>query len=459
MAEVFLAEQQSLGRQVALKVLDAKLAEDASYVQRFKQEARSAAALVHPNIIQIFEVGQVADRHFIAQEYVPGRNAGQLLEREGTLPPDLVLDILVQVGAALQRAHERSIIHRDIKPDNLMLSDSGEVKVADFGLARAPQSQGTQLTQVGVTLGTPLYMSPEQIEGRSLDIRSDLYSLGVSAYHMLTGEPPFTGEDALAVAVQHLNRKPKSLAASVPTATPRLCALIEKLLEKKPEDRFATPAEMLEALQGESTLAASQRSSELSPTERLGKVMQQASGKSGTASSNKSRSLYTGLAAGVACIAGLFFASLVAQPRLLADAQRSVLEKETVRSQLLHAKLTNTAEAWRMVSDRFPDADPFYQRLADQGLARQLFESGNLAEAFPLFQRLADANEAAAEIQRFGLAGVIICLVEQDDLKTAQDRLAQFPLGEVPRLVETEPALGRAFQQAMRKMNIASSNE
>jgi serine/threonine-protein kinase len=204
MAEVYLAQQLSLGRQVALKVLNAELARDPVYVERFHQEARAAAALVHAGIVQIFEVGEAeagpeARVHYIAQEYVPGRNLGEVIRSRGRLEPALALDILRQVTAALAKASSEGIVHRDIKPENIMLARSGEVKVADFGLARvegdhpAGGVRGVNLTQIGVTMGTPLYMSPEQIEGRPLDSRSDIYSLGVTAYHMLTGRPPFRG--------------------------------------------------------------------------------------------------------------------------------------------------------------------------------------------------------------------------------------------------------------------------
>jgi len=188
MAEVYLAEQVSLGRQVAFKVLRSTLATDAIYVQRFHHEARAAAQLVHANIVQIYEVGCHDGIHFIAQEYVQGANLAELLARRG--PPELakVLAVVRQVASALHKAAEHGIVHRDIKPENIMLASSGEVKVADFGLARLySREETTNLTQVGVTMGTPLYMSPEQVEGRALDSRSDIYALGVTTYQMLTG--------------------------------------------------------------------------------------------------------------------------------------------------------------------------------------------------------------------------------------------------------------------------------
>src|SRR4051812_20156610 len=202
MAEVYLAEQVSLGRQVAFKVLRSTLATDAIYVQRFHHEARAAAQLVHANIVQIHEVGCVDGVHFIAQEYVQGLNLAELLTRKGAGDVARSLGIVRQVAAALNKAAEHGIVHRDIKPENIMLAASGEVKVADFGLARLfDRDDANNLTQVGITMGTPLYMSPEQVEGRALDPRSDIYSLGVTWYQMLVGEPPFRGDTALSIAV------------------------------------------------------------------------------------------------------------------------------------------------------------------------------------------------------------------------------------------------------------------
>jgi eukaryotic-like serine/threonine-protein kinase len=247
MAEVYLAEQCSLRRHVALKVLRANLASEQSYVKRFQLEAQAAASLVHPNIVQIYEVGCQGGLHFIAQEYVPGLNLREWLARNGSAPLPLALGVVRQVAAALAKASHHGIVHRDIKPDNIMVSSSGEVKVADFGLARLSTSD-TRLTQEGYTLGTPLYMSPEQVEGRPLDTRSDIYSLGVTSYHMLAGQPPFAGDTALQVAVQHLRNEPPPLGqvrADLPAA---LCEMIHKMLAKDPQHRYSTAHEILRDL-------------------------------------------------------------------------------------------------------------------------------------------------------------------------------------------------------------------
>ena len=249
MAEVYLAEQISLKRNVALKVLHADLARDQSYIERFRREAQSAAALVQANIVQIYEVGEVDGHHFIAQEYVAGRNLRQYLGRYGAVEPVMAVNVIRQVAMALQKAGEMNVIHRDIKPENIMLSTKGEVKVADFGLARIndePTKQG--LTQVGITMGTPLYMSPEQVEGKRVDPRSDIYSLGVTAYHMLSGEPPFDGSNALAIALQHIKNHAQPLQDVRPDIPEELVDVVNQMMAKDPDARPSSGNALLKEL-------------------------------------------------------------------------------------------------------------------------------------------------------------------------------------------------------------------
>ncbi len=249
MAEVYLAEQGSLRRQVAFKVLKRDLANDQTYVHRFHNEAQSAAALVQANIVQIYEVGCIEGVHYIAQEYVEGQNLAQYIARHGAPDVKLAVAIIRQVTAALCKAAERGIVHRDIKPENIMLARSGEVKVADFGLARVGASEeGVKLTQVGITMGTPLYMSPEQVEGRPLDPRSDVYSLGVTCYHMLAGQPPFRGDTALSVALQHVRTQPERLENIRADLPPALCRIVHKMLSKDPKERYQSPRDLLQEL-------------------------------------------------------------------------------------------------------------------------------------------------------------------------------------------------------------------
>ena len=248
MADVYLAEQQSLGRQVAVKVLRRETMRHPAAVERFSQEARAAAALVHGNIVQIHEVACVEGIYFIAAEYVAGPSLKAWLLARGPLDPLQALSVLSQVGSALAKSAQAGIVHRDIKPENLLVTPAGEVKVADFGLARVLEDD-LELTQEGMALGTPLYMSPEQAAGKPVDVRSDLYSLGATVYHLLTGQPPFTGPTSLAVALAHRNEQFVPLAAFRPELPAGLGRIVEQLLAKQPEDRCASPTELLQAVE------------------------------------------------------------------------------------------------------------------------------------------------------------------------------------------------------------------
>jgi eukaryotic-like serine/threonine-protein kinase len=248
MAEVYYAIHEGLRRPAAIKVLRASLATDDVHLQRFMQEARAAASLIHPNIVQVYDVGQEGEHRYIAQEYIPGTNLRQYLTDNGQMSINVALSVLLQVLAALSKSAAVGIVHRDIKPENIMLTKDGDVKVADYGLARVLLSDDPQLTRAGTTLGTPMYMSPEQIQEGNVDIRSDLYSLGVTLFHMLAGRPPFTGETPLALAMQHVQAEPPNILELREDLPQTLVQLISKLLAKEPEHRFASPNEVLEVL-------------------------------------------------------------------------------------------------------------------------------------------------------------------------------------------------------------------
>jgi len=261
MADVYLAEQSSLGRRVAIKVLRAETLRHPGAMERFEREARAAAALVHGNIVQIHEVGLIEGIHFLVTEYVEGPSLKAWLRLRGVLDARQALEVLSQVGAALVRAAGQGIVHRDIKPENLLVTPAGEVKVADFGLARVATDDVT-LTQTGMTLGTPLYMSPEQGQGGEVDSRSDLYSLGATVYHLLAGTPPFTGPTTVSVAMAHITEPLLPLATRRPDVPPALCAIVERLLAKLPAERFPDPQSLLEAVDElRSTLSAGGRRS------------------------------------------------------------------------------------------------------------------------------------------------------------------------------------------------------
>ncbi|WP_165248463.1 protein kinase domain-containing protein [Paludisphaera soli] len=245
MGEVYLADQISLKRPVALKVLLPEWVSRPAYLSRFAIEATAVAKLNHPNIVQVYALGEAEGIHYIAMEYVEGANLREYLIRKGSLDLPLALSIMRQAGAAIGAAGEVGLIHRDVKPENLLLTRKGRIKVADFGLCRDLESEGHHVTQQGTTMGTPLYMSPEQAQGHAMDHRSDLYSLGVTFYHMIVGEPPFRADSALALALKHVREQPPSLRARRPDVPPELDRLVLKLIAKKPEDRYQSAAEML----------------------------------------------------------------------------------------------------------------------------------------------------------------------------------------------------------------------
>src|SRR5919107_5115735 len=234
MAEVYLARDNSLGREVALKVLREQYTDDEEFVERFRREAMSAAALNHPGIVQVYDRGRSEDGTFyIVMEYVRG---GTLKERikEGNLAPREAAEIASQVADALAVAHDRGVIHRDIKPQNVLLTASGEAKVSDFGIARA--ASWKTMTQTNSVLGTLAYMSPEQVRGDRVGPVSDLYSLGVVLYEMLASEPPYRGGDPIATAMKRLDEPPRNPQAVNPAVPEELDALVVKLLAKAPED-------------------------------------------------------------------------------------------------------------------------------------------------------------------------------------------------------------------------------
>jgi serine/threonine-protein kinase len=250
MGQVYLARQLSLKREVALKLLRDDLKKNTTALARFQAEAEAVAKLNHPNIVHIHQMGEADGLRYMALEYVEGRNLRDHLARKG--PPDLVvtLSIIRQVVLALQQAHEHGIVHRDIKPENILVTRKVEVKVTDFGLSRffAGDTPALNLTQSGITLGTPLYMSPEQVQGHTVDHRSDIYSLGVTCYHLLAGEPPFRGATAFDVALKHVQEQPRPLGDLCPDLPPDLCAMVHKMMAKHPADRYASAREILRDL-------------------------------------------------------------------------------------------------------------------------------------------------------------------------------------------------------------------
>ena len=202
MGEVYLATQLSLNRPIALKVLRPDLVSNQTYLSRFRTEATAVAKLNHANIVHVYTVGCIDQIHFIAMEYVQGTNLRDYILKKGALDLPLGLSIMRQTAAAIGAAGEVGLIHRDVKPENILVTKKGKVKVADFGLCRDQESGNAHVTQSGITMGTPLYISPEQAQGHAIDHRSDLYSMGVSFYHMLAGVPPFRADTATGTGAQ-----------------------------------------------------------------------------------------------------------------------------------------------------------------------------------------------------------------------------------------------------------------
>ena len=248
MAEVHRGRDVRLGRDVAIKLLRADLARDPTFQTRFRREAQSAASLNHPAIVAVYDTGEDGTdgtvAPYIVMEYVEGRTLRDLLAAEGRLLPQRALEIAGQICAALEQAHRAGIVHRDIKPGNVMLTPSGEVKVMDFGIARAVTGASATMTQTAAVIGTAHYLSPEQARGEHVDARSDIYSAGCLLYELLTGAPPFTGDTPVAVAYQHVREDPIPPSRLEADVTPAMDAIVFKAMAKNPAGRYQTAAEM-----------------------------------------------------------------------------------------------------------------------------------------------------------------------------------------------------------------------
>jgi serine/threonine-protein kinase len=251
MADVYLAQDQLLGREVAVKLLHHHFAEDQEFVERFKREASSAAALSHPNIVGIFDRGEWNGTYYIAMEYVAGRSLKTIVREGGPLEPAAAIDIVIQILRAARFAHRRGVIHRDLKPHNVIVDDEGRARVTDFGIARAGASD---MTLTGSIMGTAQYLSPEQAQGHPVSGTSDLYSVGVILYELLTGVVPFEGETAVAIAFKQVSAAPRTPSELNPALWPSLDAIVLRALAKDPGERYADADELISALQHERQL-------------------------------------------------------------------------------------------------------------------------------------------------------------------------------------------------------------
>jgi serine/threonine-protein kinase len=248
MSSVYRAHDRLLDRKVAIKVLHQQYTEDAEYVERFRREARAVAALSHPNIVTVIDRGEHGGRQFIVFEYVDGDNLKQLMERRGPAPVGTALELAIQIARGLSFAHQNGLVHRDVKPQNVLLNGDGQAKVTDFGIARSMDVK-RGMTTTGTVLGTSDYIAPEQAQGQPVDEHSDVYSLGVVLYEMLTDEVPFSGENFVAVAMRHINDPPPLVRDKRPDVPPRVEAAVHRAMAKDPDERFASMTDFCQELE------------------------------------------------------------------------------------------------------------------------------------------------------------------------------------------------------------------
>jgi beta-lactam-binding protein with PASTA domain/predicted Ser/Thr protein kinase len=274
MADVYLAEDQQLGRKVALKLLHRRFSADPDFVERFRREAQAAAGLQHPNVVSVYDRGAFEDTYFIAMEYLPGRSLKQLIRQEAPIDPVRAINIVIQILKAARFAHRRGVIHRDLKPHNVIVDDSDHAKVTDFGIARAGASD---MTETGSIMGTAQYLSPEQAQGHAVSASSDLYAIGVVLYELLTGRVPFDGESAVTIALKHVSEAPAPLLHLNPAIPPELEHVVMWTLNKDPADRPQEADQLILALEQAKALilagASGQRTASIAALAGVGVVM------------------------------------------------------------------------------------------------------------------------------------------------------------------------------------------
>jgi serine/threonine-protein kinase len=274
MATVYCGTDTLLRRRVAIKVLREQYAADDEFVRRFYQEAESAAKLSHPNIVNTYDLGREGDAYFIVMELVDGPSLAEIIAADGRLPEPVAIDYAVQIASGLAYAHRQGLLHRDIKPANVLVTKDDVVKLSDFGIARAVSQQTMALTKPGLVMGSVYYISPEQAQEHEIHETSDLYSLGVVLYQMLTGKLPYTGESPVTVALKHIGDPVPTIDVKETGVSPALAAIVNRLLQKKPENRFSSASELATALREarERPNVAGYRIADDAPTEVLGAV-------------------------------------------------------------------------------------------------------------------------------------------------------------------------------------------
>jgi eukaryotic-like serine/threonine-protein kinase len=247
MSTVYLAMDEVLDRPVAIKLLHREISEEADQLERFRREARAAARLSHPNLVGVIDAGEDDGRPYIVFEYIQGRTLKRRLQEEGRLPVDEAVAYAIEIGRGLTAAHARKLVHRDVKPQNVLIDPDGRAKVTDFGIARSLEQKG--MTATGRVLGTTDYVSPEQAMGEDVDERSDVYSVGVVLYEMLTGDVPFRAETQVGVAMKHVNEPMPDVQSKRPEVSASVAAVVDRATTKDPRDRYGTVAEMVRDLE------------------------------------------------------------------------------------------------------------------------------------------------------------------------------------------------------------------
>jgi serine/threonine-protein kinase len=459
MSEVYLAEQTSLHRHVAVKVLRQELLSDETILKRFEQEAKAAAGLMHANIVQVYSFGQQDGLYYIAQEYVQGMNLRQLLNRRG--PPELLVayHIMRQVASALTAAGEAGIVHRDIKPENILITRKGEAKVADFGLAQLSASeQGVQLTQVGMTMGTPLYMSPEQINGENVDHRSDIYSFGVTCYRMLAGHPPFRGDTTLTLAMQHLTHKPPDLGSLRKDLPPVICEIVHKMMARQPADRYQHAREITQDLKRVGRLikedpgaAGALKLSEIATSMTITKPERR--WRDSFFEWPLSRHAIVLAIAAVICGSASAAVGWWLRPKnvLAATAQQQnrIPREANAQKQFARAnQLRSDEDAWKAVLEYFPD-DRVYTVQTKERLAILDLRTLRRAEANKLFADLEAMGRENPTAKAIGVAGQAVIATLDKDYKKSQRLI--YDLGDLPqRREQLSPELWSMLEHAGR---------
>ncbi|HEX3465607.1 MAG TPA: Stk1 family PASTA domain-containing Ser/Thr kinase [Candidatus Elarobacter sp.] len=248
MANVYVGTDTLLRRRVAIKVLREQYASDDDFVKRFSYEAQAAAKLSHPNIVNVFDFGREDHSYYIVMELVDGSTLGEIMRDERVLPEPVAVDYAIQIASGLAYAHRQGLLHRDVKPANILVTKDDVVKLSDFGIARAVSEHTLGVTQPGMVMGSVAYISPEQAQGHDLDERSDLYSVGVVLYQMLTGSLPFSGDNAVAVALKHVSEEPPPIDPATSGVSPAIASIVARLLRKDPRERYASATELASAL-------------------------------------------------------------------------------------------------------------------------------------------------------------------------------------------------------------------